>query len=216
LVNCITKGGSPLEKVATIWASSTGAPQSSANRTISVSGQPTGASKLLTSPVWVKESREGTHPDAALRFALSTLLVALAATAMFGADPVKPTAPGTPGDPVWQRIVRLSDGRTLVTDGSFAIDAALAKPAKLPTTEASGKVIEGFLARQGPEVPITDLRSAGATYKAPNGMKLNATYVDYLRRILGERAGFRIGGELEPIVIVANGKPVGVLMAVRR
>src|SRR5712664_3852831 len=64
LVSFITSGGSPLVKVATIWASSTGAPQSSASRTISVSGHPTGASKLFTSPVCVNDRREGTQPTA--------------------------------------------------------------------------------------------------------------------------------------------------------
>jgi hypothetical protein len=151
----------------------------------------------------------------AFRSAVSFVIGMLFATAAVG-EPLKPAAPGAGGDPVWQRVVRLSDGRTLVTDGGLAIDAALAKPAKLPTAEASGKIIEGFLARQGADVAITDLRAAGTTYTAPNGMKLGAAYVDYLRRTLGERVTFRMGGELDPIVIVAGGKPVGVLMAVRR
>jgi hypothetical protein len=153
--------------------------------------------------------------DVALRSAVSFVIVLLFATAAV-ADPLKPTAPGAGGAPVWQRVVHLSDGRTLVTDGGLAIDAALAKPAKLPTGEASGKIIEGFLARPGTEVPITDLQPAGTVYTAPSGMKLSATYVDYLRRTLGERVTFRMGGDLDPIVIVAGGKPVGVLMAVRR
>ena len=63
----MTSGGSPLEKVATIWASSTGAPQSSASLTMSVSGQPAGAAKLFTRPVWVNESRPGEHPGQTFR-----------------------------------------------------------------------------------------------------------------------------------------------------
>jgi hypothetical protein len=149
------------------------------------------------------------------RSAFSFVIVMLFARATI-AEPLKPTAPGAGGDPVWQRVVHLSDGRTLVTDGGLAIDAAIAKPAKLPTGEAGGKTIEGLLARQGTEVPITELQPAGTTYTAPNGMNLSATYVDYLRRTLGERVTFRMGGELDPIVILAGGKPVGVLMAVRR
>jgi hypothetical protein len=151
----------------------------------------------------------------AFRRAVSFAIVMLFARVAL-AEPLKPTAPGAGGDPVWQRVVHLSDGRTLVTDGGLAIDAALAKPAKLPTGEAGGKTMEGFLARQGTEVSITDLQPAGTTYTAPNGMKLSATYVDYLRRTLGKRVTFRMGGDLDPIVIVAGGKPVGVLMAVRR
>jgi hypothetical protein len=57
---------------------------------------------------------------------------------------MKPTVPGTSGDPVWQGIVRLSDGRAFVTDGGLAVDVAVAKPAKLPDREVPGKILEGF------------------------------------------------------------------------
>src|SRR5262245_56570279 len=61
------------------------------------------------------------------------------------AQTMKPTVPGTPGDPQWQGILRLSDGRTFVTDGGLAIDAALAKPAALPSRELAAKVLETYL-----------------------------------------------------------------------
>src|SRR5262245_32283497 len=62
LVSFIARAGSPFENVATIWALRTGSPQSSARRTIRVSGQPAGAEKLFTRPVCVRESRDGRHP----------------------------------------------------------------------------------------------------------------------------------------------------------
>lgn len=51
----------------------------------------------------------------------------------------------------------------------------------------------------------------------PSGIPLNATYGSYLRRVLpvaGVR--FRMSGELQPVMIVAGGKIVGVLMPVRK
>lgn len=76
---------------------------------------------------------------------------------------MKPTAPGTPGDPTWQGVVRLTDGRTFVTDGGLAIDAAIAKPAKLPARALAPRALEGFLnAAHKEECSFSDLR-AGAT-----------------------------------------------------
>jgi hypothetical protein len=52
-----------------------------------------------------------------------------------------PTTPGSPA-PLWQRMVQLDDGRTIVTDGGMAIDAAVAKPT-LPNNAlapVSGKI----------------------------------------------------------------------------
>ena len=68
--------------------------------------------------------------------------------------PMKPAAPGTPGDPTWQGIVRMSDGRTFVTDGGLAIDAALAKPAKLPERELAARVLEQYLNEFHKDVPL--------------------------------------------------------------
>ena len=57
---------------------------------------------------------------------------------------MKPTAPGSQGDPVWQGVLRFTDGRTFVTDGGLAIDVAYAKPAKLPTREIPSRVLEKY------------------------------------------------------------------------
>jgi hypothetical protein len=55
--------------------------------------------------------------------------------------PLIPTAPGTPGDPAWQGTLSLTDGRTFVTDGGLAIDAALARPATVPARALAAKVL---------------------------------------------------------------------------
>jgi len=142
-------------------------------------------------------------------------------TTVTSQERLKPTPPGTQGDPKWQRQLRLSDGRTFVTDGGLAIDVALARPAAPPSEvlgSASGKVLEGYLAaRPKDEFRIADLKKAadGRTYTAPTGIVLNGTYIDYLRRIL-PTARLRMELHAAPVVILSNGAAVGVLMPVAR
>ena len=73
--------------------------------------------------------------------------------------------PGTPGNPAWQGTLRMSDGRTFITDGGLAVDAALARPAALPTRELPAKVLEDYLkASHKNEYGFADLTLA-ATYR---------------------------------------------------
>jgi hypothetical protein len=148
------------------------------------------------------------------------IVVTAAATVLLAQTRMKPTAPGTTGDPAWQAVVGLSDGRTLVTDGGIAIEAALAKLARLPEKEFSGKVIENYFNLPlNDEYRFGDLTPSanGRTYTTPSGIPLNATYLDYLRRILpAGSVRFRMGGELQPVVILVDGKAVGALMPVRK
>jgi hypothetical protein len=144
--------------------------------------------------------------------------VALTAQMLATQSAMKPTVPGTPGDPVWQGIVRLN-GRTFVTDGGLALDAAIAKPARLPQREFPGKVLQTYLdAAHKDEYGLRDLTAAasGKTYTAPNGIALNATYINYLRRTLSAAVRLRTTGSMQPVVILANEKIVGVLMPVRQ
>lgn len=56
--------------------------------------------------------------------------------------------------PKWKRVVHLQDGRTFVSDGPFALDAALAKPdvdSLHPLPEASTKAVETYLHADLPE-----------------------------------------------------------------
>jgi hypothetical protein len=156
-----------------------------------------------------------------LRIATTLVIIlTLAATVLLAQTRMKPTTPGATGDPAWQAVVRLSNGRTLVTDGGIAIEAALAKLARLPEKEFSGKVIENYFNLPlKDEYRFSDLTppANGRTYITPSRIPLNATYLDYLRRILpAASVRFRMGGELEPVVILVDGKAVGVLMPVRK
>src|SRR5690606_3003252 len=68
--------------------------------------------------------------------AIAVLVAALLGThLLFARTHMTPTVPGTRGDPQWQGVLRHRDGRTFVTDGGLAIDAALARPATLPQKE---------------------------------------------------------------------------------
>jgi len=150
---------------------------------------------------------------------LSAAVVAMMTAHILSAQQMKPTAPGTAGDPAWQGVVRLSDGRSFITDGGLALDVAFAKPATLPAREIPGKVLETYLnAERKDEYGLSDLTpvATGKTFTTPSGIPLNATYIDYLRRTLSSSVRFRVGGELDPIGIVASGKVVGVLMPVRK
>lgn len=129
---------------------------------------------------------------------------------------------GPDGAPVWTRLFRLPDGRTFVTDGAITLDAALAKPKELPKNvlpESTGKVMDKYLsASLEHEFSVAQLASGRFphTYATPNGVLVSAEYVDYLARILGRgNVRLRVGGELQPMVIVVDGKSVGLVMAVK-
>jgi hypothetical protein len=132
---------------------------------------------------------------------------------------MKPTVPGTPGDPVWQGTVHLSDGRTFITDGGLAVDAAFARPSTLPTRDVAARVLEEYLkASHKNECGFADLTLAatGKTYESPSGIALNATYINYLRRILPRATRFRMTDGMHPIIVVADGTPIAVLMPVKK
>ena len=159
----------------------------------------------------------------ALRWLMVVICTAAVGPGIVFAQPLRTTPPGSTGDPVWQRTVHLSDGRTFVTDGGIAIDAAVAKPSALPSQtlpEASAKFIEKYLAATlKDEFGLSALTANpnGRTYAAPSGLLLSSTYVNFLRRVLPNRTRrFRMEAELTPMVIVSDGKAVGVLMGVKQ
>jgi hypothetical protein len=153
----------------------------------------------------------------------AAVVIAVLATQMVFAQsqkPMKPTAPGTSGDPAWQGILRLRDGRTFVTDGGLAIDAALARVPKLPEREVAAKLLEVYLgAAHTDECRFSDLTAVatGRTYTTPSGIALNATYINFLRRTLSTRSvRFRMTGPTQPIVVVLDDNAVAVLMPVKQ
>jgi hypothetical protein len=150
------------------------------------------------------------------------MLIAAGASAQDGRPPPVPATPGGAG-PHWQRTLRLSDGRTFVTDGAMAIDAALARPAALPADvlpPASADLVERRMAAQPPdEFGLSQLspRPDGRTYGTPSGVDLGRTYVEFLRRALPPaRVRLRTGRGREPVVVLLDGAPVGVVMPVAR
>ena len=147
-------------------------------------------------------------------------IIVMTAHLVLAQSKMTPTVPGTPGDPVWQGIVRLGDGRAFVTDGGFAIDAAIARPATLPERELPGKVLQDYFnAAHKDECHLSELTASatGKTYSTPTGIAVNATYVNYLRRILPARTvRLRTTSPSQPVIIIFDGKAVGVLMPVKQ
>ena len=90
-------------------------------------------------------------------------------------------------------------------DGGLAIDNAVAKLARLPEREVPGKVMEGYIGvPHKAEYGFGDLDAAasGKTFTAPNGIALNATYINYLRRIVPRSARFRMTEKRQPVIVV--------------
>lgn len=142
------------------------------------------------------------------------LVAVIGASMAYADDPAKPPT----GDPAWRGVVKLPDGRTLVTDGKIALDAALARPKSLPTqVVGSGQVIEGHLRATWPDefTPAQLVKGPrSGTYVSPSGVVLGALYVDYLRRTLpAGQWRLRMKGTYEPVIVLVKGTPVGVLMA---
>ena len=122
---------------------------------------------------------------------------------------------------VWNKMFHLPDGRLFVTDGALMLDAELANPRVLPGTElpvSTGEIMSRQMATERQiEIGLDDLErsSQEQTYEAPNGLPFAAKYVEFLQEVVPD-ASLRIGGDREPVVIVADGKPVGLVMAKAR
>ena len=143
----------------------------------------------------------------------------LAAATVFAQQKIAPSSPASQEPPVWQRVIQMPDGRTFVTDGGMAIDAAVAKPTKLPDATQPGAVFAQLLT--GPYTAEIGLRDLGAgpranTFATPSGVLVNGNYVRFLRNVLPARARLRVNGEMDPIVIVLDGNAIAVVMPVRR
>jgi hypothetical protein len=128
---------------------------------------------------------------------------------------------GASDEIVWNRMFRIPDGRLFVTDGGFMLDAELAKPRVLPGTEmpaSTGELMDRHMAAERLiEIELDDLKhgTQKQTYEAPNGLPFAAKYVEFLREAVPD-ASLRVGNDLEPVVIMADGKPVGLVMAKAR
>src|SRR5262245_19620180 len=127
-----------------------------------------------------------------------------------------PSSPLPEAVPVWSRVVAMPDGRKFVTDGAFAIDAAVAKPASLPPTVISTDVFgRYFSAPHEHEVSLDDLEPGDRqnTFVTPSGVALNGNYVRFLRDVdEADDLRLRVKGVSDPVVIVLDEQPIGVVM----
>ena len=153
--------------------------------------------------------------------ALLVLGLGLAATAA-SAQPVAPPDPATVLEtPAWSRTIRLADGRVFVTDGGFALEAALARPKTMPP-EIQGpqgaQALAGHLALANPtDAGLAELKTGTRknSFVAPNGLELNGNYIGFLRRV-APAARLKMKGPMDPIVVVLDGKVIGVFMPLRQ
>ena len=155
--------------------------------------------------------------NSAVRWWLAATMIASGVNAEDSSPATATTAPLS-----WKRVLHLHDGRIFISDGAIALDAALAKPdspsaQKLP--EANAKVVEGYLTAAVPDqIGLSELKpdAESRKYVGPGGLLLNAVYVDYLRRTTPRaQLRFRMKSDLEPVVILLDGKPVGLLMPMK-
>jgi hypothetical protein len=152
-----------------------------------------------------------------LRFAVLALWCAIP-LGVAGQD-IRMSNPDVEAPPHWTRLVKLPDGRTLVSDGGIAIDAAIAKPSSMPTvtvSESTGVTFANlFKARFEHEFGLSEL-SPGTrrnTLTGPGGVLLNGNYINFLRQTAGaQRVRLRANSGPQPLVIVIDGQPCGVVM----
>ena len=146
--------------------------------------------------------------------------VGLISDRVMGQDSSPSPTPAQNRPLTWKRVVHLHDGRTFISDGAVALDVALTKASVAGSQvlpEASAKIIEEYLTAKLPdEFASYQLTRRGETYVAPTGVTLNPIYVDYLRRTLPEsRLRFRMKSDLESVVVLLDGKAVGLLMPMK-
>ena len=165
----------------------------------------------------------GIRRAAARPGAAQIVSVALIAVLTVSAAAIQDKPKTAGGGPAWKRVVKIADGRSFVTDGSLAIDAAIAKPAVLPAevlTAGTARLLERYLAaRLKDEFALSDLKASGAAgnLAAPSGVLLNAVHIEYLRRTLpASKLRFRMESDVDPVVILSDGTAIGVLMPMRR
>jgi len=154
-------------------------------------------------------------------------IITAAALAVLAFVPVQASAqasaPLAETPPAWTRVMHMPDGRTFVSDGGLAIDAAIAKPATLPTIvipdQTSKRYADMVAAPFDREVSLGELTAGSRrnTFVTPTGLPLNGNYINILRRASGaSRMRLRLKGDLDPIVIVMDGKLIGIVMAMAR
>jgi hypothetical protein len=129
--------------------------------------------------------------------------------------------PSVVAPPTWWRAIPMADGRVFVTDGGLSIDAALVKPATLPEKfpPAAGANVARLLSTPfDKETRLGDLQPGTRpnTFVTAEGVVLNGNYITLLRSILKPaQTRLRTKGKTDPVVVVVDGRTVGVMMPVQ-
>ena len=133
--------------------------------------------------------------------------------------PIKLPSAEVVAPPQWSRVLKMPDGRTFVTDGGISIDAAIAKPATLPSVvlpPESGKNIADRMATpHDHEIALADLRRGGFknSFATPDGIELNGNYVAFLRQTTpSAKMRLRTKGKRDAVVVVIDGQAVAIIM----
>jgi hypothetical protein len=155
-----------------------------------------------------------------LREMTACALVILVGVAGVSAQTPKavPSSPLTVAPPTWSRVLQMPDGRSFVSDGGLAIDAALVKPPALPGTvipvESTKAIAPRMMAPHQEEIGLGQLASGRFenSFVTPAGVHLNGNYVTLLRRVLPARTRLRTRGVADAITVVVDGELVAFLM----
>lgn len=136
------------------------------------------------------------------------------------------SAVDVPPEPTWVGVARLPDGTRFLLDSSFVFSEAHLgqmpmQHAGLPVLpEKDSAKVQGWMAtRVKQPLHLKDLRcgATAGTYEGPDGLLLNARYVDYLRaRVDLWPLELHPAGPLEPIALVLKGRGAGVLMPMKK
>ncbi len=150
------------------------------------------------------------------------LLAALVALPVAGPaatqDKPKPSNPSVVAPPDWQLVVEMPDGRKFVSDGAMAVDATIAKPNAMPKkvlpVESGKTIAKNFTAKYTDEISLAALRpgTRANSFLGPRDIPVNGNYVTFLRRV-APQSRLRFNGPLDAIVVVLNGQPIGMFMA---
>ena len=150
---------------------------------------------------------------------LPSALVALVVCASIAPAAQGRFNPNAPTVPEWSHTVKLPapDGRVFVTDGRLTLDVNVGKPAMRPSAtlskDATAAIANYLQASYGTEFGLDDLKAApgGNTFLGPSGLVLPSYYVLYLRRD-APRVRLRLRGASVPLLVVLDGRPIGLLM----
>ena len=155
----------------------------------------------------------------ASQWLMSGAIVVLAGVVSAQSPPkTAPSSPATVAPPTWSRVLQMPDGRSFVSDGGLAIDAALVKPSALPGTvipvESTKAIAARMMAPHQEEIGLGQLASGRRenSFVTPAGVHLNGNYVTLFRRVLPARARLRTRGVADAITVVVDGEMVAFLM----